>query len=137
MRSTSSINLKSLSCLSVVSVLSVTFPSPYLLILQTYVVSTYDKYDRTISYSTDRDKKRAAHATDVTTPLNQYFTKHQTTMIGRTLLCSLLLLTNSAAVASQSYDYDQGYGEDNYGQDNLYHDYAMKQQEKEVIGGNP
>ena len=41
-----------------------------------------------------------------------------------------MLLT--ALVVSQQYgDYDQDYGND-YSQDSLYHDYAMKQQEKEV-----
>lgn len=35
------------------------------------------------------------------------------------------------ALSAQQYDYEQGdYGQD-YGQDNLYHDYAMKQQEKD------
>lgn len=43
---------------------------------------------------------------------------------------TLMLLT--ALVVSQQYgDYDQDYGND-YSQDSLYHDYAMKQQEKEV-----
>jgi hypothetical protein len=52
-------------------------------------------------------------------------------MIGRSLLnsvvCSLLL----ASAGAQQYDYDQDYGQDN-AQDSLYHDYAMKQQEKET-----
>jgi hypothetical protein len=38
----------------------------------------------------------------------------------------MLLNTNA-----QQYDYEQEYGQD-YTQDSLYHDYAMKQQEKEV-----
>jgi hypothetical protein len=44
-------------------------------------------------------------------------------------LCSLLLVGSGA---QQYDDYpDQGY-EGEYGQDSLYHDYAIKQQEKEV-----
>jgi hypothetical protein len=57
-------------------------------------------------------------------------------MIGRNLLksaiCSLLLVTSGAA---QQYDQEPEYGGQDYGQDNLYHDYAIKQQEKE--GGTP
>jgi hypothetical protein len=44
----------------------------------------------------------------------------------------LTLVVATALAASQQYgDYDQDYGND-YSQDSLYHDYAMKQQEKEV-----
>lgn len=46
-------------------------------------------------------------------------------------LFSLLLVSSGA----QEYDYEQGeYGQD-YAQDNLYHDYAMKQQEKDGVTG--
>jgi hypothetical protein len=47
-------------------------------------------------------------------------------------LFSMLLVSSRA----QQYDYnEQGeYGQD-YDQDNLYHDYAMKQQEKEGVAG--
>jgi hypothetical protein len=46
-------------------------------------------------------------------------------------LFSMLLVSSGA----QQYDYEQGeYGQD-YDQDNLYHDYAMKQQEKEGVAG--
>jgi hypothetical protein len=48
---------------------------------------------------------------------------------------TLLILVASPLfllAASQQYgDYDQDYGND-YSQDSLYHDYAMKQQEKEI-----
>jgi hypothetical protein len=47
----------------------------------------------------------------------------------RLLLALLGLLTLSTG--QQYDDYDQGYGQD-YTQDSLYHDYAMKQQEKDV-----
>jgi hypothetical protein len=48
------------------------------------------------------------------------------------ILRALTLAALAVAAASQQYgDYDQDYGND-YSQDNLYHDYAMKQQEKEV-----
>ena len=44
----------------------------------------------------------------------------------------LTLAVFTALASSQQYgDYDQDYGND-YSQDSLYHDYAMKQQEKEV-----
>ena len=43
-------------------------------------------------------------------------------ILGTLILCN----TNG-----QQYDYDQDYGQD-YTQDSLYHDYAIKQQEKEV-----
>ena len=52
---------------------------------------------------------------------------HKNTMMQslKLALFSMLLVASGA----QQYDYDQGdYGQD-YGQDNLYHDYAMKQQE--------
>jgi hypothetical protein len=46
-------------------------------------------------------------------------------------LFSMLLVSSGA----QQYDYGQEeYGQD-YDQDNLYHDYAMKQQEKEGVAG--
>ena len=44
----------------------------------------------------------------------------------------LKVLVCTLALASGQQQYDD-YG-DNYGQDNLYHDYAMKQQEKELQG---
>ncbi|CAJ1955251.1 unnamed protein product [Cylindrotheca closterium] len=45
------------------------------------------------------------------------------------LLLSILVVSASA----QSYDYQDGGGYDEqYSQDSLYHDYAMKQQEKDV-----
>ena len=48
------------------------------------------------------------------------------------MLRVLTLAVLTALVAAQQYgDYDQDYGND-YSQDSLYHDYAMKQQEKEV-----
>jgi hypothetical protein len=41
-------------------------------------------------------------------------------------------LTVPSSVAAQQYDtYDQDYGQD-YTQDSLYHDYAMKQQQKDA-----
>jgi hypothetical protein len=47
----------------------------------------------------------------------------------------VLLVASPLAIlaATQSYgDYDQDYGNNDYSQDSLYHDYAMKQQEKEI-----
>lgn len=43
-------------------------------------------------------------------------------------LCSLLL----ASAGAQEYNDYQDYGQGEYAQDNLYHDYAMRQQEKEI-----
>lgn len=51
------------------------------------------------------------------------------------LLLGLILLVASplALLAATEYaDYDQDYGNNDYAQDNLYHDYAIKQQEKEI-----
>eukprot|EP00980_Cylindrotheca_fusiformis_P004164 scaffold909_cov135-Cylindrotheca_fusiformis.AAC.21 len=49
----------------------------------------------------------------------------------RLAFLSVLLVSSGA----QQYDYDPvEYGQD-YAQDNLYHDYAMKQQEKDVAAG--
>jgi len=42
----------------------------------------------------------------------------------------LLLLSRQAQETRAQYNHDDGYH-----QDNLYHDYAMKQQEKEAAGG--
>ena len=47
------------------------------------------------------------------------------------LLLSILVVSSSA----QSYDYQEGGYDQDYSQDNLYHDYAMKQQEKEANAG--
>ena len=43
------------------------------------------------------------------------------------VLVALLMST-----ANGQYDYDPGQEGGDYGSDNLYHDYAMRQQEKEV-----
>jgi hypothetical protein len=55
------------------------------------------------------------------------------------LLTVLSLLIAPSTVTGQQYDqggYDQGYGDqDDFAQDNLYADYAAKQQEKAVGGG--
>jgi hypothetical protein len=54
-------------------------------------------------------------------------------------LTLLSLLVSPCTVTGQQYDqggYDQGYGDqDDFAQDNLYADYAAKQQEKAVGGG--
>jgi hypothetical protein len=47
-------------------------------------------------------------------------------------------MTCTSRVHAQSYydgDESQGGGGDSYAQDNLYHDYAMRQQEKQVGKG--
>ncbi|KAL3944545.1 MAG: hypothetical protein SGBAC_001365 [Bacillariaceae sp.] len=44
------------------------------------------------------------------------------------LLLSIFVVSSSA----QSYDYPEGGYDQEYSQDNLYHDYAMKQQDKDV-----
>ena len=56
----------------------------------------------------------------------------------KSFLCAVLLVCAASPVvvlAQQQDQYGSGesyeYGQD-YGQDNLYHDYAMKQQEKEL-----
>jgi hypothetical protein len=50
----------------------------------------------------------------------------------RLLLVVAIVLALSSRTTGQQYDdYDQGYGQD-YTQDSLYHDYAVKQQQKEV-----
>ena len=43
-----------------------------------------------------------------------------------------LLILSATTVQGSQYNND---GYDDYGQDNLYHDYAMKQQEKEAAAG--
>ena len=49
------------------------------------------------------------------------------------LLVFLVASPLAVLAATQSYgDYDQDYGNNDYSQDSLYHDYAMKQQEKEI-----
>ena len=59
------------------------------------------------------------------------------TMTLKRSLLTVALVALVCAVSGQ-YDYDpqQDGGGDSYGQDSLYHDYAMRQQEKEV-GGKP
>jgi hypothetical protein len=47
---------------------------------------------------------------------------------------STLALSSSTVTGQQYDDYDQGYSQD-YTQDSLYHDYAMKQQEKDAGKG--
>lgn len=47
------------------------------------------------------------------------------------VILTLAFLPTLLFAATQYGDYDQEYGQE-YSQDNLYHDYAMKQQEKEV-----
>jgi len=63
---------------------------------------------------------------------NDITSSSSSTMVGRNLLnlvvCSLLL----APSGGQAYDEYVDYGGQDYPQDNLYHDYAVKQQEKEV-----
>ena len=49
------------------------------------------------------------------------------------VLAAMCLLILSAPVQGSQYNNNDGY--DDYGQDNLYHDYAMKQQEKEAAAG--
>ncbi len=49
----------------------------------------------------------------------------------RTLKLLTLAMIATLAATQQYGDYDQDYGQD-YSQDSLYHDYAMKQQEKDV-----
>ena len=50
------------------------------------------------------------------------------------LIAALCLLLLSAPVHASEYNSNDGY--EDFGQDNLYHDYAMKQQEKEAaVGG--
>lgn len=43
------------------------------------------------------------------------------------LIFCLVLVSNHAITVNAQQDYDQ-----DYGQDNLYHDYAMRQEEKEA-----
>ena len=53
------------------------------------------------------------------------------------ILNFLLLSILAVSASAQSYDYQDGDGgyDQEYSQDNLYHDYAMKQQEKDVGPG--
>jgi hypothetical protein len=53
----------------------------------------------------------------------------------RFLLAFVSALLLLSMTKGQQYDYDQGYDQDSYGQDNLYEAYAMKQQEKTVGQG--
>lgn len=51
------------------------------------------------------------------------------------ILNFLLLSIFVVSAGAQSYDYQDGGYDQEYSQDSLYHDYAMKQQEKEVGAG--
>lgn len=64
---------------------------------------------------------------------NNNSTNKKTTM--KTSSKSILLVVLVAllmSTANGQYDYDPGQEGGDYGSDNLYHDYAMRQQEKEV-----
>ena len=53
----------------------------------------------------------------------------------RCLLLAVISILALPSSSAQQYDeYDQGYSQD-YTQDSLYHDYAMKQQEKDAGAG--
>uniref|UniRef100_A0A7R9WQ88 Uncharacterized protein n=1 Tax=Craspedostauros australis TaxID=1486917 RepID=A0A7R9WQ88_9STRA len=50
-------------------------------------------------------------------------------------LCAVLMASATQRCEAQDYDYqDGGYSNQDYAQDNLYHDYAMRQQDKEAAG---
>ena len=55
-----------------------------------------------------------------------------TTNSNRRSLLVVALVALLMSTASGQYDYDPGQEGGDYGSDNLYHDYAMRQQEKEV-----
>lgn len=53
-------------------------------------------------------------------------------MIGQRLFAFVVCVLLLSWTGAQQYDYEQQDYAQDYAQDSLYHDYALKQQEKEV-----